>query len=577
MAKEKINIVLQGINNTQKAFNDIKRNLNVLDRKTKGLQKSFSFVAKTATTSFAAVSVAVGVSTAKIDRLVKTSEKLGVSAEFLQKFRFAAEQAGIRTETADMAVQRFTRRLAEADKGTGEAKDALNQLGIQLRDNEGTLRPVEEVLLDVADGIKNVTSESEKVRLAFKFFDSEGVALVGTMKGGSAVLKEFFKDAESLGGVLSMQSAKGVADFADEMTRLKTLVGGLANNFTASLAPALEAITVNFVDFIQKQIEAQGGFTQFGNFLANEFLGIVKMIITSFVTLSNVVIGVLEKIQGAGKFLGLIEEAENVKKLRQEIETLEKNLFRGDGKGGIRVSEIKARKAIIEQKKQELELLKEQGGLQRLNANNLLAKIDEIRQTLKDDPINLFSEPTGDAGGNGNGDTGDKPKTFGGFLRNAQQALENFKKETVDEMMTNAFENAFKSAEDAMLNFIQTGKLSFKDLVKSILVDFARIQIREGLTNLFSFLEPKAIGGSVRAGQPYLVGEQGAELFVPSQSGTIKTHNQTMGMMGGSPNVNFTIQATDASGFDELLVSRKNQIVAMISQAMNQKGKVGLT
>jgi hypothetical protein len=60
---------------------------------------------------------------------------------------------------------------------------------------------------------------------------------------------------------------------------------------------------------------------------------------------------------------------------------------------------------------------------------------------------------------------------------------------------------------------------------------------------------------------------------VPNSSGTIVPNNQ-MGM--SAPSVNFTIQATDASGFDELLVSRKNQIVAMISQAMNQKGKVGL-
>jgi hypothetical protein len=44
----------------------------------------------------------------------------------------------------------------------------------------------------------------------------------------------------------------------------------------------------------------------------------------------------------------------------------------------------------------------------------------------------------------------------------------------------------------------------------------------------------------------------------------------------GGTNINFTIQATDTSGFDQLLTSRKNQIVAMISQAMNQRGKTGL-
>jgi phage-related minor tail protein len=573
MAKEKINIVLQGINNTQKAFKDIKRNLDTLDKKTKGIQKSFSFVAKSAVASFTAVSVAVGVSTARIDRLVKTSEKLGVSAEFLQKFRFAAEQAGIRTETADMAVQRFTRRLAEADKGTGEAKDALNQLGIQLRDNEGTLRPVEEVLLDVADGIKNVTSESEKVRLAFKFFDSEGVALVGTMKGGSAVLKEFFNDAESLGAVLTTQSAKGVADFADEMTRLRTLVGGLAANFTASLAPALEEITKNFTAFIQEQVAAQGGFQQFGNFLANEFLGILQTIIAGFTTLANVTIDVLNTIRGAGLALGLIEESEAAKELRKELENLgtiqQNQLSRGSA---FATAQLVLTEEEKKRREEILKLLDLEGNIQKLNTTDLISKLDEIRQNLKDNPINLFPDPTE------NGDGGEeKTETFGSFFKNATQALENFKKETVDQMMTKAFEDAFKSAEDALVSFLETGKLNFKDFVNQILVDFARIEIRKGLTNILgSVLEPKAIGGAVRAGQPYLVGEQGAELFVPSQSGTIKPNNQTANMMGGGANISFNIQATDATGIDELLASRKNQIVAMISQAMNQKGRAGL-
>jgi hypothetical protein len=42
-----------------------------------------------------------------------------------------------------MALQRFTRRTAEAAQGTGEAKDALAQLGIALRDQDGHLRQSE--------------------------------------------------------------------------------------------------------------------------------------------------------------------------------------------------------------------------------------------------------------------------------------------------------------------------------------------------------------------------------------------------------------------------------------------------
>jgi hypothetical protein len=45
----------------------------------------------------------------------------------LQELRFAAKASGIEHQTLDMALQRFTRRAAEAAQGTGEAKDALAQ------------------------------------------------------------------------------------------------------------------------------------------------------------------------------------------------------------------------------------------------------------------------------------------------------------------------------------------------------------------------------------------------------------------------------------------------------------------
>ena len=51
----------------------------------------------------------------------------------LQELRFAAKASGIEQQTLDMALQRFTRRAAEAAQGTGEAKDALAQMGMRLR------------------------------------------------------------------------------------------------------------------------------------------------------------------------------------------------------------------------------------------------------------------------------------------------------------------------------------------------------------------------------------------------------------------------------------------------------------
>ena len=55
-------------------------------------------------------------------------------------------------------------------------------------------------------------------------------------------------------------------------------------------------------------------------------------------------------------------------------------------------------------------------------------------------------------------------------------------------------------------------------------------------------LTGKASGGSVIAGQPYMVGEQGAEMFVPGQSGTIIPNNN---LGGGHITGQFVVQGTD--------------------------------
>ena len=79
-----------------------------------------------------------------------------------------------------------------------------------------------------------------------------------------------------------------------------------------------------------------------------------------------------------------------------------------------------------------------------------------------------------------------------------------------------------------------------------------------------------ASGGSVQKGQPYMVGEQGAELFVPNQSGQIQ--QSARGTGGGSTTVNFNINTVDARGFDELLTQSRGTITQLINQAVNERG-----
>ena len=64
---------------------------------------------------------------------------------------------------------------------------------------------------------------------------------------------------------------------------------------------------------------------------------------------------------------------------------------------------------------------------------------------------------------------------------------------------------AFQSMEDALVNFVTTGKLSFGDLARSILADLTRIAVRAALTPIFNSL----FGGLAGGGGGFLGGGVG--------------------------------------------------------------------
>ena len=88
--------------------------------------------------------------------------------------------------------------------------------------------------------------------------------------------------------------------------------------------------------------------------------------------------------------------------------------------------------------------------------------------------------------------------------------------------------------------------------------------------SLFGF----AKGGAVSKGQPVLVGERGAEMFIPNQTGQIT--QSARGIGGGSVNVNFSITTLDSSGFEDMLVRNRGAISNIINQAVNERGAINL-
>jgi len=137
-----------------------------------------------------------------------------------------------------------------------------------------------------------------------------------------------------------------------------------------------------------------------------------------------------------------------------------------------------------------------------------------------------------------------------------------------------AFE-AFKRFQiaEATINAIRASSRAFGQFPFPINIAVSASELAKGLALVAkikstSFREK---GGQVSQGKPFIVGEKGAELFVPNQSGNIVPNNKLMA--GGGVNVTFNINTVDARGFNELLTNSRATIVNLINGAVNETGK----
>ena len=92
-----------------------------------------------------------------------------------------------------------------------------------------------------------------------------------------------------------------------------------------------------------------------------------------------------------------------------------------------------------------------------------------------------------------------------------------------------------------------------------------------GMTNYtpaFTGMKYRASGGNTG----FMVGEQGPEIFTPDRPGRITPADEVAGM-GAPMNVNFTIQAIDAQGIEQVLNSQRGNLIGMIREAANAHGE----
>ena len=147
---------------------------------------------------------------------------------------------------------------------------------------------------------------------------------------------------------------------------------------------------------------------------------------------------------------------------------------------------------------------------------------------------------------------------------------------------------AGRMIENSLSRAIVNGKFGFDDLKRvalSAMSEIASASLRSlfhqpggggggGLGSLLASAMAgaggspgRATGGPVSQGRPYMVGERGPELFVPSSSGRVET-------IGGSRSINLAISVHAAAGANaQALGQSSRQIARAVRSALRADGK----
>ena len=611
MASPSTNIKITATDKTQQAFKSVNTNIGKMSKGVNALKGAFGALAGAlavkAFANFALQQLKMA------DTIGKMATKLQISTTALQTFRFAGEQSGETMETMDNNLIKFAKQLGEAQVGIGLAKRELETLGIELRNSNGEFKSHEEILNEVADAFRNMNDPARKMSSAMALFGRSGHVMVNMLSDGSEGLANLRKQLVTTGGIIKESFIRDAEDANDAMNLLGKTFDALTTRLMSGLSPAILEVT----DAIQLMMNLDPTKTMSLRRLRKEYDDLDVSISKTATR--------IRKLEQARVDSGVVEvEKQILKNLMQEQYEIEVQIELRKQVEERQNAQIKAQQKIKDQAEKHKKIeerkalaLKEQETIQKniaglqlagatkaISAQNQLnaeheKTIELIEKEYSEDFADMEKKRTDDIGYRN-----DKLKEQYALYGEGQMAyreahlqmmadadmLAKKEEELNEQRLANAislsssmlhsmkgFNKSWFEASKA-LSISETIMNTYKGASSALAtpppwvgIAFASTITALGLANVARIRAQKyqgrEMGGTVRSGQPYIVGEAGAELFTPNQTGSITPNNA----MGGN-NVNININAVDAQGIDDLLYDKRAMLVSVIQKSLREQG-----
>lgn len=541
MAAQDLSISIVAIDKTTAAFRAVQSGLGNITSSAASVTSKIGAVTAALTTLGGAATIRNVVAVA--DSLDQLSARSGIAVQTLSSLANTARFTGVSQDELAGALVRLNRAIAEAASGSKEQIQVFQNLGVSFKNADGSIRPVVDVLGDVASAFSGAENNAIKTQYAMALFGKSGANLIEFLDRGKTGIQD-------VSATIDEDFAKAAGTFNDNLDTMSLRVQGFLGQ---KLGPFLQFINrelqrVNDIDAEIKRaasgkISTQADVRKIDNALMasggpkgslralaapktgpsdaeKEAARLLEETRRAYQSISDEI----TKLVSGEDELALIQfqritndarAVENYKAMlaeRRKLLNLDLELEEASKQAD------KLADAAAEKKKKTLEEVKtlyEQTRTPLENFNIEMARLDEL---LAKGYIgwDVYSRATLDA----------------------LDKLDMFKEKGKDtfEDLKDAIRGWGTEFTNVMTDSVMTGKFQFKDLASSIIRDLIRIQIQKSITDplikagssfLDSFISGKReMGGPVTGGRSYLVGENGPEIFTPAGSGSIIPNGQ---------------------------------------------------
>jgi hypothetical protein len=171
------------------------------------------------------------------DELTESSQKLGINAQELMSWRYAASLSGVEAQSLATSLQILQKNAFEATTGSKEMRKDFGRLGIVLKDSNGQLKSGSDLMMEVGVALGNVSNSAEKVALARSLLGRSGAELLPLFNEGAEGMERLRKEGSALFSDVTQKYLKDSAALADMFIKFEATIMGVKVAIARELMP----------------------------------------------------------------------------------------------------------------------------------------------------------------------------------------------------------------------------------------------------------------------------------------------------------------------------------------------------